>query len=438
MPTRQAILGVLILLTARAGFALEYPIAVGTHAIFDAHTTVVGQFPTRWRYELWVIDKRKDAFDAVWAIYSGVGQPNETLAGAVPLTMKADGSKTFPMERQATYSLQEQVESFVPTLPPQFDNVWRGPPSTSGWYCSYQPVEVLADRVRCSFAQYGVDKIDQIAGMETVGEVYFDTRFNWMRELSFTTKQPMMGGAQFSITQAKITLAQVLQRDEKWAAEHKEEAKDFFNVLKEHDETLLKANDRLSDATINLSPTLNLWQKFLEKSVSSRFHQLAKNQYGVLQASIPSLQQIWSQRKSVVGAPSPAWTLKDTQGGTYALQSFPNPILLVFWTRTSWWSLMAIRDLKEFQTEFQGKGLLILPINVDNADQDAIQALTAMGSSVVTLRNTDPNLVMAYGIPLGMYPSSVLIGKDKKIFDVRYGWGNQVKQELKKRIEDLL
>jgi hypothetical protein len=49
---------------------------------------------------------------------------------------------------------------------------------------------------------------------------------------------------------------------------------------------------------------------------------------------------------------------------------------------------MAIRDLKEFQTEFQSKGLLILPINVDNADQDAIQALTTMGSSVVTLRNT--------------------------------------------------
>jgi peroxiredoxin len=140
----------------------------------------------------------------------------------------------------------------------------------------------------------------------------------------------------------------------------------------------------------------------------------------------------------VVGGPSPAWTLKDTQGGTYALQSFPNPILLLFWTRTSWWSLMALRELKEFQNEFQSKGLLILPINVDNTDREATQALTTMGSSVVTLRNTDPNLVMAYGIPLGMYPSTVLIDKDKKIRDVRYGWGNQVKQELMKRIKDLL
>jgi hypothetical protein len=430
----------LILAVSCAAFraeALDYPLAIGTQLIFDVTTTAVGQFPMRWRNELWILDERKSGgFDAIWVTFTGIGTPNETIAGALPFIVQKNGAKEFPMEREATYSLQEQVESFLPTLPDAFDQVWKGPVSVSGWYCSYQPIEVLPDKVRCSFAQYGQNKMDEIVKTETLGEIFFDTRYNWPVELSFTTRQAA-GQGQMVVSQANVKLAQVIPRDQAWAAGRKEEAKVFFQALRRHDEELMKANDNLSAATLELAPAFEMWERFLAENTTSRFYRLAQNQFRVLQSSIPALQSLWLQRKRIIGSPAPPWTLSDTDGGSYSLQSIPNPVLLLFWSRTNWWSLVAIQQIQTLMDKYAPQGLIVLPINVDATDQEAKDALSIMGARVTTLRTTDPNLVTSYGIPLGAYPSTVLVGSDKKIVDIRYGWGNQVRLEIEERIDSL-
>jgi peroxiredoxin len=427
-----------LVLALNAGVGAEYPLSVGSQVLFDVTTTAMGAYPMKWRYELWVVDQRKEGgMDAVWVNYAYVGQPQESLVGAIPLTIKKDGFKEFPMEREVTYSLQEQVESFIPTLPGRFDQIWKGPASVTGWYSSYQPLEVLSDRIRCSFTQYGVDKIDAIVGTETLGEIFFDSRFSWVVEMGFSTKQPSPQG-QITVSQAKATLTQVLQRDQNWANERKADATEFFRTVLGHDQALLKANDDLKSATMDLSKMLALWETYLQKNPTSRFVRLAQNQQRSLQSSIPALQQFWAIRKKAIGSPAPPWTLRDTEGGTYSLESFQAPVLLLFWTRTNWWSLMAVRQIQDIQAEYQARGLLVLPVNVDATDQEAVHALTTMGARLTSLRNMDPNLITAYGIPLGAFPSTVLIDRDKRIADVRYGWGKQVVEEIKKRIEKAL
>ena len=428
----------LLLLGSWRSWSLEYPLAVGTQVLLDATTTAVGGFPMLSRFELWVLDERKEGvFDSVWATYAAAGQPGESLAGAIPVSLKKDGGKEFPMEREATYKLQEQVESFVPTLPPRFDRVWRGPASVTGWYSSYQPIEVLPDRIRCSFTQYGLDKMDQVYGTETLGEIFFNSRYNWVTEMRFSTKQPSPQGP-VVVAQAQVKLRQVLPRDQKWVTERKGEAKEFFNAVRAHDDGLLKANDNLEAATMDLKPVLEVWDRFLAKNPTSRFTKLGQTQFRVLQAQVPALQQLWLTRKRTIGSPAPPWTLSDTQGGTYTSQSFDSPVLLLFWSRANWWSLMALRDAQQIQQAYQSKGLLVLPVNVDATDQEAVQTLSILGIGLTTLRNYPPSLPTACGIPPGYYPSTVLIDRNKRIADVRYGWGEQVAAELKKRIEKAL
>ena len=141
----------------------------------------------------------------------------------------------------------------------------------------------------------------------------------------------------------------------------------------------------------------------------------------------------------MVGRPAPDWTLPDFAGKQYTLSAIPaQPVLLVFWTRTNWWALAAMQELVEFQKEFADRGLVILPINLDSNPQDAAGALKSMGVNLVSLHNTNPALLEMYGVPIGMFPSSVLVDKSKTVIDVRYGWGNQVVAEIKKRIQGSL
>jgi peroxiredoxin len=421
--------------------ALEYPLQTGQQIIFDATTVGMGQPAMAWRYELWLLGEREPGkFEAVWVFYNNPRQQQESMAGAIPLTIDKKGTKQFPREREVTYILEEAVESFLPDLSktPAFNAVWKGPTTVTGRYFSYQPVGEVNKLVRCSFAQYGEDKMDQVVGVLTTGEAFFDPAGNWLKEINFsTTKQAPQG--QVIISQAVARLSKVVQKDEKWAAKRRDEAKAFFVQLAAHDDILYKANDNLASATLEVAPTVQGWQTFLAQNDASIFAPLARNHLQVMQAELPVLQTLWLSRKKVVGNPAPRWTLKDTAGTAFTLDSVASqPVLLLFWSRNSWESLMAIRELKEMKAAYEPRGLKIFPINLDQTDQEAVDALAALGANFTTLRNIDPNLLTVHGIPLGVLPSAVVIDRTKKVTDVHFGWGKRVFKDLRAQIEGAL
>lgn len=213
----------------------------------------------------------------------------------------------------------------------------------------------------------------------------------------------------------------------------------LFTALQQHDDLLFKANDDLASATITLAPIEQMWQGYLAKGETSIFAPLARNHMLVMKAELPALQGLWLSRKKVVGTPAPGWTLKDTAGAPYSLSTVGvQPVLLLFWSKMSWESLMALRELKEIKATYEPRGLVVLPINLDANDKDATDALTTLGANLITLRNTDPNLLAAYGIPLGVLPSSVILDRTHKIVDVHYGWGKRVFRDLRQRLDAVL
>ncbi len=440
MSFRKVYILFFIFFYAGASEALEYPIESGLQVIYEATTTAPGQFPTRWRYELWVFDEREPGnFDAVWANYTNIGTPQEMVSGAIPFGLTKSGAKQFVAEREATYQIHDQVNTYLPDLSPisAFQGTWKTPPAVTRWYNSFQVTGETEKHFQCRFAQYGVNNLDQIIGTQTVGDVFFDKSTNWPSEIRVqTTQQTPQGPVQIDQV---VRLTKVINRDASWISSRKEEAKSFFNVLAGHDRELLAANDNLASATIEMAPVFSLWNTWLTNNQTSRFFRIGQTQAQVLANTVPFLQQLWVKRKMAVGRPAPDWTLPDFTGKQYTLSAIPaQPILLVFWTKTKWWGLVAMQELVEIQKEYGDRGLVILPINLDANPQEAAGALNSMGVNLVSLHNTNPAVLEMYGVPIGMFPATVLIDKNKTIVDVRYGWGRQVVSEIKKRIEGSL
>ncbi|MBK7495546.1 MAG: hypothetical protein IPI28_09170 [Candidatus Omnitrophica bacterium] len=122
---------VLMLLVTGAAQGLEYPFQAGTQVIFDATSVGMGQPAMAIRYELWLLGEREPGkFEAIWVFFNNPRKPEESLAGALLLTIDKYGAKIFPREREVTYILQEAVETFIPDLTQvtAFDKVWKGPP----------------------------------------------------------------------------------------------------------------------------------------------------------------------------------------------------------------------------------------------------------------------------------------------------------------------
>lgn len=220
-------LGLMLLLCVMPACAVEYPLKAGTQVIFDATTMGLGSPPLAIRYELWVLEEREPGkFAAVWVFFNNPRKPEESLAGAIPLMIDKQGVKQFPREREVTYVLQETAETFLPDLSPAgaFDKVWKGPVTVTGRYFSYQPVGQENNLVRCNFAQYGEEKMDQIVGVLTTGDAFFDPKAGWLRSMDLSTTRQSPQGSMI-ISKANARLTKVVQKDAEWAAKRRDESK---------------------------------------------------------------------------------------------------------------------------------------------------------------------------------------------------------------------
>lgn len=430
----------LFLLESKAN-ALEYPLQANTQIIYEATTVGMGAPPMLWRYEIWLLGEREPGkFEAVFTFFNYPKTPNESMAGALPLTIDKYGAKLFPREREVTYSLQEMVEGLLPNLSgiTAMNAAWKGPSVVTGRYFSYQPVDQQNGFLRCSFAQYGDDKIDQAVGLLTSGEAFFDPASNMIQEVRFATSRNTQQG-QVVISQAQAKRVGIILKDEQWSQQRRDQARDFFTVLQSHDEMLFTANDDLAAATLTLGAINVVWQDYLAKNATSLFAPLGRNHLQTLQVELPALQSLWVNRKRMVGQPAPDWTLKDTAGNSYTMSTLPaQPIMLMFWSRYSWDALMALREIPDFKAKYEPRGMIILPINLDATDQEAVDALAQLGINMTTLRNTDVNLLLANGIPPGVIPSAVLIDRNKMISAIHFGWGKRVYQRLRDKVEGQL
>lgn len=425
-----------------AAAAMEYPLEVGVQVVYDVTSSGVNQPMMHIRYEMDIIGLREAGqYEAVWSFKASPGTAQEVLGGAIPLVIGQNGQKQFPMQRQATYLLQEMAESLLPQLPNSFDKAWKGPDLVTGRYYSYSPLpKGPTGMTHCSFAGYGLNNMDQVVGYLTRGEIVFDPRTNFPQSLRFSTVQTQPDGQKTTISQANVTLTSVSKKGSDWAEQRRQEARTFFATISRFDDANLKATTNIAAATVQLEPLRQIWSEYLSTNPSSFFTPLASNHLNMLQMETPVLQQLWMNRKSIVGRAAPTWTLNSLGGSAYSLESMANrPVVIVFWFRGNWESLMALREAADIQTKYGANGLQVVAINVDQTDQMAREALDILALNqhqMLQLRNTDANLLSQYGITFGL-PATILLDSNHRIVDLQFGWGQRVFQNLRATINQL-
>ncbi|MEP6996748.1 MAG: TlpA disulfide reductase family protein [Betaproteobacteria bacterium] len=138
-----------------------------------------------------------------------------------------------------------------------------------------------------------------------------------------------------------------------------------------------------------------------------------------------------------VGDPAPAFTLRDANGGTVALDALRGHVVYVdFWASWCGPCRRSFPWMNDMQRRYGGKGLTIVAINVDKNPADAARFLERYPAQFAIAYDRDGTTPLAYGVQ-GM-PSSYLVDTRGKVVQVEQGFHDERKDALEQRIQNLI
>ena len=125
----------------------------------------------------------------------------------------------------------------------------------------------------------------------------------------------------------------------------------------------------------------------------------------------------------MVGGAAPGFALHEVWGGQVDLESYRGqPVLLVFWTTSCGICRHEMPVLDRLASEFQGKGLVMLAINVGDPDGARDFMRDRHINRLTNLVDTDGAVAQKYGV--SAVPRLVLVGRTGKVEQAGIGAKN--------------
>lgn len=128
------------------------------------------------------------------------------------------------------------------------------------------------------------------------------------------------------------------------------------------------------------------------------------------------------------------FALKDTSGAEVKLETVlqeHKAVLINFWATWCPPCREEIPQLIQLQKDYQEKGFTVLGVNVSDSAVKTSAFVKKSGINYPNVLDTDQLAVEAYKI-VGI-PTSVLVGSDKKIIGVYYGFTDELVSDLRKQ-----
>ncbi|MEO8361161.1 MAG: TlpA disulfide reductase family protein [Vicinamibacteria bacterium] len=136
-------------------------------------------------------------------------------------------------------------------------------------------------------------------------------------------------------------------------------------------------------------------------------------------------------------SPAPDFSLKDAAGQVHTLAEFKGRVLVVdFWASWCGPCKTSFPALDALQEEFQGEGLQVLAINVDENAKDAHAFLAGRTPSLTVLFDSKGKSPLDFKVE-GM-PSSFLIDREGNLRFQHMGFNAKSKAEFRQQISLLL
>ena len=135
------------------------------------------------------------------------------------------------------------------------------------------------------------------------------------------------------------------------------------------------------------------------------------------------LAGVYLARNGAFARPAPNFSLPEVYGGRVDLESYRGrPVLLVFWTTSCPICQRELPMLSRLEPTIRGKGVTLLPINLDGESQ-AADYLSSNNLNLTSLFDSNNKVARAYGV--GGVPKFVLIDKDGKVRRSASGWTSE-------------
>jgi thiol-disulfide isomerase/thioredoxin len=133
------------------------------------------------------------------------------------------------------------------------------------------------------------------------------------------------------------------------------------------------------------------------------------------------------------GAPAPAFALPQSGGPLLSLDSLRGHVVYVdFWASWCGPCKQSFPWMNEMQRKYGGKGLTIVGVNVDKRDADAQRFLQQVPADFAIVYDPKGDTPAAFGVKA--MPSSYLIDAQGRVAFVEYGFKDERKAELERRI----
>ncbi len=233
----------------------------------------------------------------------------------------------------------------------------------------------------------------------------------------------------------KVELKSVETKDAAWLAEFAPAADRFIQAQAAYKKTVRAAakdaancQTLLVDARSKLQAARDATQ---EPIFRKEFDRALANHDAKAKSYLASAQK----RATVVGKPSPVWTLLDLDGKQHSLEDYRGKVVVLdFWFRNCGWCVKAMPEVNTLAQQFAGRPVVVLGMNTDAMEQDAKFVASTMGLKYETLRAQ--GIPEKYGVP--GFPTVIVIGPDGIVRDMQAGYSPTMAADIARTIEELL
>ena len=232
-----------------------------------------------------------------------------------------------------------------------------------------------------------------------------------------------------------LELIAVQNRPANWTRQLTEDAERYFTVQAAYDKAARRRDLSPEELKTALQGATADLQRVCDAIETPELKKLLADQLPRREQTLKYTLEEAAGRAALLGTPSEDWTTTDLTGESHSLQDYRGKVVILdFWYRGCGWCIRAMPQVMEVATRFEGQPVVVLGMNTDRKEEDALFVVEKMGLKYVNLKAT--------GLPekykVNGFPTLLILDQQGVIRDIHVGYSPTLRDDVVLSVERLL